>query len=145
MDALRLSTDPAEMDVAAIHAALGGMYWAQGIPLEVVRRSVKGSMPFGIFDGSRQVAFARVVTDRATFAYVADVYVMEEYRGRGLAARLMDAVFAHPDLQGLRRWLLMTRDAHGLYERYGFARVPGNDRMMEKVDREVYTRPPTTE
>jgi len=145
MNALRLSTDPAEMDVAAIHAALGGMYWAQGIPLEVVRRAIAGSLPFGIFDGRRQVAFARVVTDRATFAYVADVYVLEEYRGRGLAARLMDAILAHPDLQGLRRWLLMTRDAHGLYERYGFVRVPGNDRMMEKVDREVYTRPPTTE
>ncbi len=145
MNAFRLSTDPAEMDVTAIHAALGQQYWAVGIPIETVRRCIAGSIPFGIFDGDRQVAFARAVTDRATFAYVADVYVLEAYRGRGLARQLMDAMFAHPDLQGLRRWLLMTRDAHGLYAKYGFTLVAGSDRVMEKVDREIYTRPPRTE
>jgi GNAT superfamily N-acetyltransferase len=145
MDALRLSSDPADMDALAVHAVLTETYWAKGVPVDVVRRSIAGSIPFGIFDGDRQVAFARAVTDRATFAYVADVYVLEAYRGHGLAARMLAAIFTHPDLQGLRRWLLATRDAHGLYARYGFTPVPGSDRLMEKVDREVYSRPPTTE
>lgn len=133
------------MDVSAIHAVLTEMYWSRGIPLETVRRAIAGSLPFGIFDGDRQVAFARAVTDRATFAYVADVYVLEAYRGRGLAAPMMDAMITHPDLRGLRRWLLATRDAHGLYERYGFTSVPGSDRLMERRDPKVYTRTFTTE
>ena len=143
MDELRLSTDPAEMDVVAIHASLSGLYWAEQIPIETVRRAIAGSLPFGIFDGGRQVAFARVVTDRATFAYVADVYVLEDYRGRGLAARMLRAMLAHPELQGLRRWVLATRDAHGLYAKFGFVPVQGSDRYMEKVDRDVYKRQST--
>lgn len=129
------------MDITAIHAALTTLYWSVGIPRETVERAVAGSMPFGIFDGAEQVAFGRVVTDRATFAYVADVYVLEQYRGRGLGRQLVTAMRTHPALQGLRRWLLGTRDAHGLYEKFGFVPLEGSSRFMEIVDREVYTRP----
>lgn len=145
MDELRLSTDPAEMDVAAIASALRDLYWARGVPDEVVRRSIKGSLPFGIFDGTRQVAFARVVTDRVTFAWVSDVYVLEAYRGRGLGKRLVRAMRAHPSLQGLRRWLLSTRDAHGLYAQFGFSPVSAPDRLMEIRDPDVYLRALTPE
>src|ERR1051326_8437972 len=116
-----ISTDPAQMDVNAVHAYLTRSYWAEGIPREVVSKSIEGSLCFGLFDGSRQIGFARVITDRSTFAYLCDVYVLEEYRGRGLGKKLMKAVCAHPDLQGLRRFVLITRDAHGLYDQFGFA------------------------
>jgi GNAT superfamily N-acetyltransferase len=145
MSEFRLSTDPAEMDVTAIHATLTEMYWSRGIPLDTVRQAIAGSLPFGIFDGDRQVAFARVVTDAATFAYVADVFVLPEYRGRGLAALMMSAMTAHPQLQGFRRWLLATRDAHGLYAKFGFTPLSSPDRLMERVDFDVYVRPSTSE
>src|SRR5688572_32081600 len=103
-DAVEISTDPARLDADAIHAYLSRSYWAAGIPREVVARSLEHSLCFGVYDGGRQVGFARVITDRATFAYVADVYILESHRGRGLAVRLMEQVMAHPDLQGLRRW-----------------------------------------
>ena len=140
-DSLVITTDIARMDVAAIHAYLcNESYWAAGIPLETVRRSMENSLCFGILDGTRQAAFARVVTDRATFAYLCDVYVETEYRGRGLGKRLVAAIDAHPDLQGLRRWNLVTRDAHTLYERFGF-RAPANPGgYMERRDPGVYAR-----
>lgn len=132
--ALRLSSDADEMDVDAIHAYLSGeSYWARGIPREVVQRAVRHSLCFGIFDGGAQVAFARLVTDRATYAYVADVYVLQPYRGRGLGKWLMEAAMAHPDVQGLRRWELVTKDAHGLYERFGFAALARPERSMERT------------
>lgn len=107
---LRISTDAAEMDLDAIHAYLSEeSYWARGIPRETVARSIANSLCFGVFDGGAQVAFARVITDRATFAYLADVYVLPAYRGRGISRWMMEAVFAHPELRGLRRWMLMTR------------------------------------
>jgi GNAT superfamily N-acetyltransferase len=137
---LRITTDPAVLDVELIHAYLTRSYWAAGIPLETVRRSIAHSVNFGLFDGDAQVGFARVVTDRATFAYLADVFVLEPYRGRGLSKWLMEAVIAHPELQGLRRWVLATRDAHGLYARYGFTPLAAPDRFMERHDREVYAR-----
>lgn len=145
MGELRFSTDPAEMDAIAIHAVLTEMYWSRGIPLDIVHRAIAGSLPVGVFDGDRQVAFARAVTDRATFAYVSDVYVLEAYRGRGLARRMMEAMTTHPELQGLRRWLLSTRDAHSLYLKFGFAPVSKPDRLMERLDPDVYTRPAPTE
>ncbi|HEX6912953.1 MAG TPA: GNAT family N-acetyltransferase [Longimicrobium sp.] len=142
-DALRLSTDAAEMDVDAIHAYLSAAsYWARGIPRETVARAVRNSLCFGVFDGGAQVAFARVVTDRATFAYLADVYVLEAYRGRGLSKRMMESVDAHPELQGLRRWSLVTRDAHGLYEQFGWRPVDRPERYMERTDPDLYTRTP---
>jgi GNAT superfamily N-acetyltransferase len=140
MGELRLSTDPTEMDAVAIHAVLTEMYWSRGIPLDTVRRAIQGSLAIGVFDGDRQVAFARAVTDGATFAYVADVYVLEAYRGRGVATRMMEAMTTHPRLRGLRRWLLSTRDAHGLYRKFGFAPVSAPDRLMERRDPGVYAR-----
>jgi N-acetylglutamate synthase-like GNAT family acetyltransferase len=123
-DGFHISTDPAELDVAALHAYLSRSYWAQGIPREVVERSVRHSLCFGLYEekewSKRQVGFARVVSDRATFAYLGDVYVLEDYRGRGLSKWLMECIRTHPELQGLRRWSLATRDAHGLYGRFGF-------------------------
>jgi GNAT superfamily N-acetyltransferase len=137
----RLSTDRDEVDVARVREFLAGSYWAKDIPLEVVQRAVEGSLPFSIHHASEgQVAFARVVTDRATFAYLADVFVLPKHRGRGLSTWLMDAVFEHPELQDLRRWMLVTRDAHGLYERYGFRSLAHPDRVMERHDPEVYQR-----
>ena len=118
------------MDVDAIHAYLARSYWAAGISRERVARSLERSLCFGLFDGARQIGFARVVTDAATFAYLADVYVLEEYRGRGLGKRLVDAVRAHPDLADLRRFVLWTRDAHGLYEQFGFARLGDQPGLM---------------
>lgn len=133
-----ISTDPGRLDVPAIHAYLTRSYWASGIPLEVVARSIAHSLPFGLFHGDAQVGFARVVTDRATFAYLADVYVLEEHRGRGLSKWLVESVLDHADLQGLRRFLLATRDAHGLYARYGFRPLANPSRMMEIHAPDVY-------
>jgi GNAT superfamily N-acetyltransferase len=126
----RVSTDPERMDVAVIHGFLRRSYWAEGIPEDVVRRSIHGSLCFGLFDHDRQVGFARVITDRATFAYVADVFVLESHRDRGLATWLMERVTSHPDLQGLRRWSLVTRDAHGLYRKFGFEPLANPERHM---------------
>jgi GNAT superfamily N-acetyltransferase len=137
---LRISTDPALLDHELIHRFLSSSYWAERIPADTVRRSIENSMPFGVFDGDRQVGFARVITDRATFAYLGDVFVIEAYRGRGLSKWLMEAVVSHPDLQGLRRWVLLTRDAHGLYRQFGFTDVAKPDRYMERWDPEVYRR-----
>ena len=130
MSALSISTDPARLDLDAIHAYLARSYWAAGITRERVARALERSLCFGLFDGARQIGFARVVTDAATFAYLADVYVLEEYRGQGLGKRLVDAVRAHPDLADLRRFLLWTRDAHGLYEQFGFRRLGDQPGLM---------------
>jgi GNAT superfamily N-acetyltransferase len=134
-----ISTDPARLDVAMIHAFLSEQsYWAAGIPIEVVRRSLVGAICFGIYDGERQVGFARVVTDRATFAYLGDVFVVESHRGQGLSKWLMECVLAHPDLQGLRRILLATRDAHGLYHQFGFVPLADPTRFLEIARPDVY-------
>lgn len=127
-----VTTDAARLDVPAIHAFLTTSYWAEGRPLEIVERSIRNSLCFGLFDGTRQVGFARVITDGATYAYLADVYVLECHRGRGLACWLMECVTAHPDLQGLRRFTLVTKDAHGLYRKFGFAELAQPERYMER-------------
>jgi GNAT superfamily N-acetyltransferase len=131
-DGFTVSDDPARLDPAAIHASLTRSYWAKGIPHETVERSIRGSLCFGLYDDATgvQIGFARVVTDRAAFAYVCDVYVLEDYRGRGLGAWLMECVLDYPDLQGLRRWLLTTQDAHTFYEHVGFVRAPFPERFM---------------
>lgn len=115
-----VSSDPARLDLHAVHAYLSRSYWAAGIPFEVVERAAANSLCFGVYHGAEQVGFARVITDRATFAYLADVYVLEAHRGQGLARWMMEVILAHPALQGLRRFMLVTRDAHGLYARFGF-------------------------
>ena len=135
-----LSTDRADQQPERIHAYLTRSYWAEGIPLSVVRRSIEGSLCFGIFTKGEQVAFARAVTDSATFAYHADVYVLEEYRGRGLAKWMMEEILAHPQLQGLRRFALATRDAHSLYARYGFTPLAMPQSFMEIRRKDVYGR-----
>jgi len=136
---LEISTERARQDVDAIHAYLTRSYWAEGITRERVARSLERSLCFGLFDGARQIGFARVVTDAATFAYLGDVYVLEDYRGRGLGKRLIDAVRAHPDLADLRRFVLWTRDAHGLYEQFGFARLGDQPGLMGAVRRFGYS------
>jgi len=151
-----ISDDPARVDLAAVHDFLSnGAYWSPGVPLDVVRRAIAGSVVFGLYwvgdggnlgaddagddDGGEQVGFTRVVTDRATFAWICDVYVLDTHRGHGLGKWLIETVRAHPDLQGLRRWLLATSDAHALYEQFGFVPAePG--RLMEIRDIDMYRR-----
>jgi GNAT superfamily N-acetyltransferase len=135
-----ISTDPEQIDVAAVHRYLSRSYWAEGIPYETVAKSIAGSLCFGVFDGKSQIGFARVVTDRATFAYLCDVYILEEYRGLGLGSRLIRTVCAHADLQNLRRFALVTRDAHGLYEKFGFSLVANPNGHMEIVHSNIYKR-----
>jgi GNAT superfamily N-acetyltransferase len=128
-----VSTDPARLDLAALHAFLSGSaYWAKGIPREVMERSIRHSICFGAFDGARQVGFARVISDRATFAYVCDVFVLDGDRGRGIGRRIMACITSHPELQNLRLWTLFTRDAHGLYRQHGFRDARHPDRLMER-------------
>jgi len=129
---ISVTSDPDRLDLDAIHGFLAGSYWATGIPREVVERSVRHSLCFAAFDGERQVGFARVISDRATYAYVADVFVLESHRGLGIGKRLMTAITNHPELQNLRLWTLFTRDAHGLYRQYGFAEARYADRLMER-------------
>jgi GNAT superfamily N-acetyltransferase len=139
-DEFEISTDAARVDVAAVHSFLTNSYWAAGIPLETVAQSIQNSLCFGIYRGQEQIGFARVITDRATFAYLADVFVLAAFRGRGLAKWLMHCILSHPDLQGLRRWSLITRDAHGLYQEFGFQQLRTPERWMEKHDPEVYAK-----
>jgi GNAT superfamily N-acetyltransferase len=135
-----ITTDPARVDLAVVHGFLTTCYWAKGIPLELVRRSIEHSLAFSVYDGDRQVGFARVITDYATFAYLGDVFVLESHRGRGLSKWLMEVVVAHPQLQGFRRWVLLTRDAHGLYRQFGFAAVAAPERYMERWTPDIYQR-----
>jgi GNAT superfamily N-acetyltransferase len=135
-----ISTDLARIDLGTVHEFLTNSYWARGIPLETVQRSIENSLCFGIYHGDRQIGFARVITDRATFAYLADVFVLPDYRGRGLSKWLMECIIAHPDLQGLRRWMLATQDAHGLYAQYGFSPLKAPERWMEIHRADVYKR-----
>ncbi len=126
-----ISTDRARLDIEAVHAFLAtSSYWAQGRALETVRRSIENSLPFGLYLDERLIGFARVVTDYATFAWLADVFVLEGFRGEGLGKFLVETVMGHPDFHTLRRWLLATRDAHGLYARHGFAPLDEPARWM---------------
>ena len=135
-----ISTDPARLDLDVIHGYLSRSYWAEGVPREVVARSLEHSLNFGLYEWERQVGFARVVSDRATYAYLADVFVLESHRGRGLGVFLIDAVMNHPELEGLRRFGLVTRDAHGLYDRFGFRPLAEPERHMEVVRADAYRR-----
>ncbi len=127
-----MTTDKARLDLEVVHIFSKRSYWAADISADVVIRSVENSLAFGLFEGAEQVGFARVVTDYATFAYLADVFVQEPHRGRGLGKWMMEVVFSHPELQGLRRWMLATRDAHELYRKYGFAEPEDPRIFMEK-------------
>jgi GNAT superfamily N-acetyltransferase len=137
-DNFLLSTDPRRLDLAVIHGFLCESYWAKGIPRETVARSVVNSLCFGVYDGGRQVAFARVISDFATYAYLADVFVLEPFRGRGLGKWMLQSIVDHPRLQRLRRWSLVTEGAHGLYAQFGFTPTQWPERYMERYDADVY-------
>jgi len=136
-----ISADKQRLDIATIHEYLAQSYWSPGVPRAVVERAIEGSLCFGVFHQRKQVGFARVVTDKATFAYLADVFILESHRGKGLSKRLMGVVFAHPDLQGLRRFMLATKDAHGLYKQFGFTELTNPARFMELHHPDVYKAP----
>ena len=134
-----ISNDHADIDFDALHAFLSASYWSRGIPRETMERSVRGSVPFVLRDERGKLAgFARVITDRATFGYIGDLFVLPEHRGKGLSKRLMEAIMAHPELQDFRRWMLATSDAHGLYEKFGFRPLAAPDILMERHDPNVY-------
>ena len=136
-----ISTDRARLDLNVIHGFLTNCYWAKGIPRELVARSIKHSLCFGVYDGGgAQVGFARVVSDFATYAYIADVFVLEPHRGRGLGKGLMESIVQHPALQELRRWNLTTRDAHTLYARFGFTPLKFPERYMEILRLNMYEK-----
>jgi GNAT superfamily N-acetyltransferase len=137
-DGLTISDDRARLDRDAIHEFLRGSYWAKGIPRELVDRAIDNSLCLGLYDGDRLVGFARVITDSATFAYLSDVFVLESHRGRGLGTWFMESVLSHPDLQNLRRWMLATADAHGLYRKVGFTALSKPERIMEKLLANAY-------
>ena len=126
------------MDIDLIHSFLTRSYWAEGISTEIVRRSIEGALCFGVFENDKQVGFARMITDKATFAYLADVFIIEEYRGLGLSKWLMEFIMSYPDLQGLRRMILATRDAHELYKKFGFTSLNNVDRWMHIHYPDVY-------
>jgi GNAT superfamily N-acetyltransferase len=134
-DSLLISTDPARLDLNVICDFLSRAYWAQGRPRERIELSLQHSLVFGVYDGERQIGLARVVTDYATFAWLCDVFVDENYRGRGIGKWLMATVMSHPELQGMRRFLLATRDAHGLYAQFGFAALNAPEIWMERSAR----------
>jgi GNAT superfamily N-acetyltransferase len=133
-----VSSDPGRLDVSAIHRFLSTSYWADSIPIDLVRRSLDASLCFGLYAPEGQIGLVRVITDRATFAYLCDVYVLPAYQGQGLGQWLMQCVTGSPQLQGLRRWLLVTRDAHGLYEQAGFSVAANPERIMEIVRPGLY-------
>jgi GNAT superfamily N-acetyltransferase len=131
-----ISTDPARLDIEVIHAFLSTSYWAPGRSVQTICRSIDNSLSFGIYKADRQVGFARVVTDYATIAWIADVFVLEEFRGQGLSKWLMEVIVSHPRLQGFRRWVLATKDAHEIYRKFGFAELNLPGRWMERHDPE---------
>ena len=137
-DTFTVTCDPTKMDLAVIAEFLGSSYWAKGIPPATVEKSLAHSLCFALLDGERQIGFARVISDRATVAFLNDVFVLPEYRGKGLSKWLIECVTHHTELQGLRRWMLATRDAHGLYEKFGFTALKRPEVFMERHNPNAY-------
>lgn len=135
-----ITTDPARFDFDVVHGYLTSCYWAEGIPRETVRRAIENSLCFALLAGEKHVGFARVITDHATYAYLADVFILEAHQGCGLGKWMMECILGDPRLQGLRRWSLVTRDAHGLYERFGFSALENPQRYMELMFKDVYKK-----
>lgn len=133
-----ISTEKSKINIEYVHNFLSRSYWSSGIPVKTVKKAIKGSLCFGVYHSDKQIGFARMITDRATFAYLADVFIDENYRRKGLSKWLMQAIMAHPDLQGLRRIMLPTKDAHGLYKKYGFTPLTSEERWMQIHNPEVY-------
>ncbi|GAB7126462.1 GNAT family N-acetyltransferase [Silvimonas sp. JCM 19000] len=137
--AFEVDTDPARLDFDTAYDFIGRQsYWAAGMPVETFRRSVVGALCFGVYEGERMVGFARVISDGATIAYLGDVFIDTEYRGRGLSKWLLACIHAHPDLQSLRRWMLFTADAHGLYQQFGWTAAARPERYLERLNPDVY-------
>ncbi|HKC63983.1 MAG TPA: GNAT family N-acetyltransferase [Pyrinomonadaceae bacterium] len=137
-----ISTDKERLDLSVIHDYLSNhSYWATGRSLETIRRSIEHSFSFGVYKGEEQIGFARVVTDYATFAWIADVFILDQFRGQGLGTWLMEVVIKHPELQGFRRWTLSTKDAHALYRKFGFTELMRPERWMERHDPKTQERP----
>lgn len=137
-DAFTISTDRERLDLDVVYGFLTECYWAKGIPRDVVARSIENSLCFGLYAEGKQVGFARVISDYATYAYIGDVFVLDSFRGRGLGKWLMECIMQHPQLQGLRRWSLVTRDAHGLYAQLGFEPLKKPQNYMELHRPDVY-------
>ena len=135
-----ISAKKEKLDIQYVHQFLSASYWAENIPLEIVQKSVECSMCFGVYDNNKQIGFARIITDYATFGYLADVFIDENYRGRGLSKWLMEVIMGHPALQGFRSWQLATKDAHGLYARFGFVIPDKPERIMRKVVPDIYKK-----
>ena len=135
-----ISTDKAKLDINAIHGFLSKeAYWSLNIPKETVKTAIDNSLCFGVYENNKQIGFARVISDFATIAYLGDVYVLEEYRGKGLSKWLMETIMSHPNVQGLRRWILLTGDAHGLYRQYGWTDIADASKWMELHNKNVYS------
>lgn len=136
-----ISTDRSKLDVDAIHNFLSTQsYWCQNIPFEKVKKSIDNSLNFGLYYKDQQIGFARIVSDFSTMAYLGDVYVIPEHRGKGLSKWMMQVIMSHPELQGLRRWMLLTADAHGLYKQFGWKEIANPDRYMEVHNKNVYQK-----
>jgi GNAT superfamily N-acetyltransferase len=135
-----ISTDKEQLDLDVIHGFLTTSYWAEGIPLETVKRAIEHSFTFGLYQTDQQIGFARLVTDYTTFAYLADVFILEPFRKQGLSKWLLTVIMEHPDLQGLRRWLLGTKDAHELYRQFGFTELWWPERFMEVLVPDIYKK-----
>ena len=135
-----ISSEKSRLNLQTIHGFLANSYWSEGIPIETVERAIEHSLTFGVYHSEQQIGFARLVTDSATFAYLADVFILESFRGQGLGVWLMEVIMAHPDVQGLRRWLLATRDAHSLYQKVGFTALRTPDSFMEKLVPDIYLK-----
>lgn len=141
VEGYRISTNHEDMNLSVIHGFISQSYWASNIPAETMRRAIENSLCFGIFSNSGgQVGFARMITDTATFAYLADVFVLEEHQGKGLSKWLMKVILEYPELQGLRRMVLATKDAHGLYEQFGFKALANPQTFMEIMVPDIYTK-----
>ena len=135
-----ISTDTSELDIDAIHDFLSTQaYWCLNIPKEKVKVSIENSLCFGLYKASKQIGFARIITDFSTIAYLGDVYILEEYRGKGLSKWLMESIMNYPELQGLRRWILLTGDAHELYRKYGWTELNDASKWMELHNKNVYS------
>jgi GNAT superfamily N-acetyltransferase len=136
-----ISTDPARFDLARAHGYIASSYWARDIPFAVFAKAVAGSLCFGIYHGVQQIGLARMISDGATFGYLADVFIDPAHRGQGLSKWLMDCILAHPDLQGLRRLMLATADAHGLYAQFDFTPLNAPERFMQRHNPDIYKKP----
>lgn len=139
VDGYKISEDLSEMDLKAVHGYLSNAYWSKGIPFEKMYEALQNSLCFGILtESGSQIGFARMITDKATFAYLADVFILQDHRGKGLSKWLMEAILSHRDLQGLRRMMLATKDAHGLYKKFGFEALENPEKLMELLNLNVY-------